>query len=217
MLLDSNASSICKRPAMKKTISKKKTKRNLVTHLELYTKQSCPAHTHLSQGLSSSILTPMSPQYLASCFSLAFLVVQYSLLSPRMTSLHLDLMIWDSSVPFKKVVSSTSTLSQSCWRYSNVFFFFFFFSAILLFSASSLTLASASFFAFWAACSAWHAFTASSNWARSHCSFLCLYYIFCCCSSSISVLFCKISEWIEENMVIQKRNKLLFSVYVLLI
>ena len=48
LLLDSDTSGVCKRPAMKKTISKKKTKRNLVTYLELCTRQFCLVYTHTS-------------------------------------------------------------------------------------------------------------------------------------------------------------------------
>jgi len=59
-LLDSDAFCAYKRLAMKKTISKKENKKEFVTHLELCTRQSCLAHTHLSQGLAPPILTPMS-------------------------------------------------------------------------------------------------------------------------------------------------------------
>ena len=189
---------------MKKTISKKENKKEFVTHLELCTRQSCLAHTHLSQGLAPPILTPMSLWYLASYFSLAFLKGWQSLLSPRMTSLCLYSVIWDFSAPFKKTASSASTLSQSCWKYSNVFFFSS--SAILLFLASSLTFASAFFLAFWATCSAQHSFATSSNWARSYCFSSCLHCFSCCCSSSISVSFWKMLEWRGKDMVIQKKR-----------
>ena len=76
-------------------------------------------HTSLT-GVSIPILTPMSLWYLAGCFPLAFLKGQWSLLSSGKTFLYLNL-----SVPSKRVVSSTSTSFQSCWRYSNAFFFFF--------------------------------------------------------------------------------------------
>ena len=55
-LLESNAFSTCERMAMKKIISREKTKRNF-TYLELCTRQFCPVHIHLSQGLTPLILT----------------------------------------------------------------------------------------------------------------------------------------------------------------
>ena len=99
------------------------------------TRQSCTACTYISQGLASPNLIPMFPQYLTSCFPLAFLEGQQSASSSRGASLCLDF-----SVLSTRVASSSSILSQSCWIYCNIlfFFFFFFFSAILYFSASSL-------------------------------------------------------------------------------
>ena len=100
------------------------------------TRQSCPACTYISQRLASPNLISMFPQYLTSCFPLAFLEGQQSTSSPQGASLCLDL-----SVLSTRVASSSSTLSQSYWIYCNIlffFFFFFFFSTILYFSASSL-------------------------------------------------------------------------------
>ena len=163
--------------------------------------------THLSQELTSPILTVVSPWYFTGCFPLAFLEGYYLSSSPEMTSLCLDPMTWDPSIPSKRVASFSSTLFQSCWRYSNILFFFFFSSATLLLSTSFLAFVSASFLIFWAACLAQHNFTASSSWIRSHCSSLCLHYIFCHCFSSTSVLFCEMSEEVERYDSIKAKAK----------
>ena len=115
-----------------------------ITHLEGYTRQSCPALIYLSQGLTPSIFTVVSPWYFPSCFPLAFLEGCCTSLSPVATSLRLDPITWDPSAPSNRAVSSSSTLSWSYWIYSNFFFSF----AILCFLASFLALASTSLLAF---------------------------------------------------------------------
>jgi len=98
-------------------------------------------HTHTSH-LDCDI-----PQYFPSCFPLAFLEGHCLSSSLKVTSLCLDPITWNLSVLSNKAASSTSTLSRSCWRYSN-YFFFFFSSASLYFLAFSFVLASASLLAF---------------------------------------------------------------------
>ena len=63
-------------------------------------------------------------QYFSSYFPLVFLEGCCLSSSLETTSLYLDPMIWDPSVSSNKTLFSTSTLSWSCWRYSNCFFFF---------------------------------------------------------------------------------------------
>ena len=187
-------------------------KYNKITHLEGCTRQSCPAHTHLSQGLEPSILTVASPQYL----SLAFLEGCCLSLSLAVTSLHLDPTTWDPSAPSNRVASSSSTLSRSRWRYSIVLFFFFFFSTTFCLSASSLALAFAFLLAFWATRSAWRASAASCSQRRDCCSSSCCYCIPRCCSSSISASFWERLEWVGEDMIIQKQKwkNSLFHLYI---
>ena len=122
----------------------------LSTHLEGYTRQSCPAHIHLLQGLEPPIFTATPPRYFPSCFPLAFLEGRYTSLSPAAISLHLDPAIWDPLAPSNRAASSSSTSSQSHWRYSNVLFFFFSSSTTFYFSAFSLAFFSTSLLAFWA-------------------------------------------------------------------
>jgi len=189
----------------------------LSTHLERYTRQSCPAHIHLLQGLEPPIFTATPPRYFPSCFPLAFLEGRYISLSSAAISLHLDPAIWDPLAPSNRAASSSSTLSQSHWRYSIILLFLFSSSTALYLSASSWAFSSASLLAFWAVHSAQRNFTASSSWTRSHYSSLCLCCISCCCFSRISVLFCEMSEGAEEDIMIQKQEqKTSFSVYVLL-
>ena len=122
------------------------------------------------------------------------------------------------SAPSNRVASSSSTSSQSRWRYSTILLFLSSSSATLCLLASSRAFSSASLFAFWATCSAQCNLTTFSSWSRSCCSFLCLHYISCCYFSRISALFYEISEWAEEDMMIQKQEQqTFFSVYVLLI
>ena len=113
------------------------------THLEKCTRQSCPAFTHLSQGLAPPIFMVAPPQYFPSYFLLAFLKDCCPSLFLVATFLHLD-----PSAPSKKAASSSSISSQSHWKYSNVLFSFFFFSTTLYFLAFSLTFSSASLLAF---------------------------------------------------------------------
>ena len=93
-------------------------KKIFFTYLELYTRQFCPVFTYLSQELTFSILTMISLQYLAGCFPLFFLEGHYSFLSPEITSLYLDSMIWDFLVLSKKVVFSVrmSYASPLIWK-----------------------------------------------------------------------------------------------------
>ena len=217
LLLDSNASGTDKGTTRKEILLVKRTKRNSFTHLELYTRQFCPACTYLSQGLAPLILILMFPWYLSDCFPLAFLEDHYFFSFSEIISLCLDPILWDPSALSLKAVSSASTLSWSHWRYSNFFFFFFFFfSTIFYFSASSLVLAFASFLVFWATCLTQQASSASSNQA-SYCSSSCFHCISCYCSLSILASFKEMSEKMEKNIVIQKKKqKLLFFVYILL-
>ena len=144
-LFEGNVPSTCKRSAMK--IIRKNNNKKVVTHLEWCTRQSCLVLTYLLQGLASPILTMVLSQYFSICFSLAFLKGYCPSLSLEVTSLHLDLMIWNLSVLSNRIVSSTIISSQSCWMYSN-FFLFFFSSTILHLSASFFALAFASLLAF---------------------------------------------------------------------
>ena len=185
----------------------------LITHLEECTRQSCQAHTHLSQGLELPILTMAPPWYLP----LAFLEGHCLSSSPAATSLHLDPTTWDPSASFNRVASSSSISSQSRWRYSTILLSLSSSSATLCLSASSWAFSSASLLAFWAARSARCNFTASSSWARSHYSSSCLQCISCCCFSRISVSSCKMLEGVGEDIMIQKQEqKTSFSVYALL-
>ena len=119
-----------------------------LTHLELCTRQSCLVCIYLSQGLAPSILTPVFLWYLPGCFLLAFLKGCCLSLSPEVFSLHLVPTIWEPPVLSKRVASSTSTLSWSCWIHFKLFFFS---SVILLFSASFPSLVLAILLTFWAA------------------------------------------------------------------
>ena len=113
----------------------------------------------------------------------------------------------------KRVASSAKTLFQSCFRYSNCFFFSSSFISFC-FWAFSYTLALVAFLAFWAAYLMQWTFTTSSKHAWSLCSssyFLCISYH---CYSSISPLFCKILEGVEEDMIIQKKDKFLFFLFM---
>ena len=170
-------------------------------------------YTHLSQGLKPPILTVVSLWY----FPLAFLEGHCLSSSPVVTSLHLDPAIWNPSAPSNKVASSSNTSFQSHWRYSTILFFLSSFSATLCLSAFSWAFFSTSLLAFWATCSAWCNFTASSSWARSRCSSLCLCYISCCCFLRTLALFCEMLEGMGEDIMIWKQEqKTSFSVYVLL-
>ena len=60
------------------------------TYLEGYTRQSCLALTHFSQGLVSPIFTVAPLQYFPSCLSLAFLKGHCLSLSLAATFLYLD-------------------------------------------------------------------------------------------------------------------------------
>ena len=119
-----------------------------ITYLKGCTKQSCLVLIYLSHGLASPIFTVAPPQYFSSCLSLAFLESCCPSSSPVVISLHLDPTIWDFSASSNRVASSSSTLSWSHWRYSNVLFFFSFFSTTFCFLASSLAFSSASLLAF---------------------------------------------------------------------
>jgi len=59
-LFEGDIPSTCKRMAIKKKLLEKKKKENFSTYPEWYTRQSCPALIHLSQGLIPSILTTAS-------------------------------------------------------------------------------------------------------------------------------------------------------------
>ena len=96
--------------------------------------QSCLAHTHLSQRLELPILTAAPPQYFPGCFLLAFLEGCCLFSSPAVTSLCLDPVTWDPSALSNRAASSSSTSSQSCWRYSIVLLFLSSFSATLFLS-----------------------------------------------------------------------------------
>ena len=161
------------------------------------------------------MFTVVPPWYFSSCFPLAFLEGHCSSLFLVATSLHLNPTTLDSLAPSNKVAFSSSTLSQSRWRYSIVLLFLSSSSTTLCLSASSQAFSFASLLAFWAACSAWHDFATSSSWARSYCSSLCLCYIFCCYFSRISVSFWEISEGMEKYMTVQEQEKkLLFHLYI---
>jgi len=62
LVLEGDTSGTCERLAMKKKLLEKVIIIIIiVTHLEWYIRQSCLAHTYLSQGLASPILTAASP------------------------------------------------------------------------------------------------------------------------------------------------------------
>ena len=188
-----------------------------ITHLEEYTRQSYPVLTYLLQRLAPLIFTMALPQYFPCCFLLAFLKGRCSFSSLAVIFLHLDSTTWDPSVPSNKAASSSNILSWSYWRYSIVLLFLSFSSITLCLSASSRAFSSAFLLAFWAACSAQCNFATSSSWIRSHCFFLCLHYISCCCFSSILVSFWEMSERVGEDMTIQKQEqKTSLFIYVLL-
>ena len=173
--------------------------------------------THLSQGVAPPIFTAAPPQYFPGCFPLAFLEGRCSSSPPAATSVCLDPVTWDPSAPSNRVASSSSTSSRSCWRYSLVLLFLSSSSATLCLSASSLALASTSLLAFWATRSARRASAASCSRRRDCCSSSCHRCIWRRCSSSILALFCETSEWVGEDIIMQKQEqKTLFSVYVLL-
>ena len=170
-LLECDAPGTGKEATIKRKIIKNNDNYKLITHLEGYTRQSCLALTHLSQGLAPSIFTTAPLRYFPSCFPLAFL-------EGRCTS-----------------------SSQSHWRYFIILFFLFSSSATLCLLVSSLALASTSLLAFWAVRSAWHNFTTSSSWARSCCYSSCLRCISCCCFSRILVSFCEMLEGEKDIMI----------------
>ena len=164
--------------------------------------KSCLVLTHLSQGLVPPIFAVAPPRYFSGCLPLAFLEGCCPSLSLAVTFLHLDPMTWNPSAPSNRAVSSSSTLSWSHWRYSIVLLFLSSSSATLCLSASFQAFSSAFLLAFWATRSAWHNFTTSFSWTKGHCSSLCLYCISCHCFSRISVLFCEMLEWAEEDIAI---------------
>ena len=191
----------------KKKVLKKIISIIITTYLEWYTRQSCPVFTHLSQGLVPPILTVALLWYFFCCLPLAFLKSHCPTLSLAVISLCLDPTTWDLSTPFNRAVFSSSTLSQSCWIYSNVLFFFFFSSSTTLYLlASSLAFSYASLLAFWAAYSAQHSLTAFSSWSRYCCFSLCLHCISCHWFSKISASFCEMLEEVGEDMMIQKQE-----------
>ena len=189
-----------------------------ITHLKECTRQSCLALTHLSQGLAPPIFTVAPLWYFSGCFSLAFLEGRCPSLSPAVISLHLDSTTWNPSAPFNRAAFSSSISSRSRWRYSTIHFFFFFFSSTTIcLSASFWTFSSTFLLVFWATCSARRNFATSSSWTRSRYSSWCLHCISCCCFSRISVSSCEISEWVGEDIMIQKQEqKTSFFVYILL-
>lgn len=136
MLLKSNISSICKRLAMKRIISKRKNKKKSLIYFELCTRQSCPACTPLLHGLIPLILTVVFLWYFCGCFLLVFLKSNHIFLFSEITFLYLNSMARELSASPKRAVSSTNTLSWSCWRYSIHF----------LFSSSSISLCFLVFF-----------------------------------------------------------------------
>ena len=148
------------------------------------------------------MFTVVPPWYFSGCFPLAFLEGRCPFLFLVVTSLHLNPATLDSLAPSNRMASSSSTLSWSYWKYSIVLLFLSFSSTTLCLSASFQAFFSASLLAFWAACSAWHDFATSSSWARSHCSFLCLCYISCCCFSRISVSFWEMSERVGKDITV---------------
>ena len=85
----------------------------ILTNLELYTRQSCLACTHLLQRSILPILTAASLQYFIGCFPLVFLESCYLFLFPEMTFLCLDPVAWKLSAPTKKVVLFANTSSKS--------------------------------------------------------------------------------------------------------
>ena len=145
LLLESNVPSTCERLAMKKKLLEKVIIIIIIitTHLEWYTRQFYMVLTYLSQGLAPLILTVVPLWYFSCCLLLVFLEGLCSFSSLAVTSLYLN-----PSAPFKRVVSSFSILSQSCWRYSNILFFFSFFSATLFLSTFFLVFVSTSLLAF---------------------------------------------------------------------
>ena len=178
----------------------------ITTHLEWCTRQSCMVLTHLSQGLASPILTVASLWYFFCCLPLAFLKGYCPTLSPAVISLCLNPTTWDPSAPSNRAVSSSNTLSQSCWIYSNVLFFFFSSSATLCLLASSLAFSYASLLAFWAAYLARHGLIASLSWSRCCCFSLCLHCISYHWFSKILASFCEMLEEVGEDMMIQKQE-----------
>ena len=113
LLLDSNASGVCKRPAIEENINKKDNKKGILLLILNCALDSSAQHTHLSQRLVPSILILISLWYLASYFSLTFLKDWQFLLSFERTFLHLDSIIWDFLALSKRVVGDTLTVSSS--------------------------------------------------------------------------------------------------------
>ena len=107
----------------------------ITTHLKWYTRQSCLALTHLSQGLIPPILTVASLQYFPCCLSLVFLKGYCPSSSPAAISLCLDPATQDLSTPSNRVASFSSTSSWNYWKYSTVLLFLSSFSATLCLSA----------------------------------------------------------------------------------
>ena len=174
------------------------------------------AHIPLA-GVSTPIFTAVPPWYFSGYFPLAFLEGCCPSSSPVATSLCLDPATWDPSAPSNRAVSSSNTSSQSHWRYSIVLLFLSSSFTTLYLSASSHAFSSTFLLAFWAMRSAQHNFAASSSWAKSHCSSLCLCCISCHCFLRTSASFCEMSEGAGEDIMIQKQEqKTSFSVYVLL-
>ena len=139
----------------------------------------------------------MSLWYLPGCFPLAFLESCCLFLSSKLTSLHLVPTIWGPSVLpkgqhsppvlYPGFVEDTPSVSSSSSSLLSSTFWLSPLSWPLLSSLSS----EQHFI--------WQASTASSKWAWSCCSFLCLLYILQHCSSSISALYWKILEGMGEN------------------
>ena len=169
------------------------------------------AHIPLT-GVSTPIFIMAPLRYFSNCFPLAFL--EDCCLSSSLAAifLHLDPITWDPSALSNRVASFSSISSQSHWRYSTILLFLSSSSTTLCLSASSLVFSSTSLLTFWAMCSAQRNFAASFIWTRSHCSSSYLCYI-----SRILASFCKISEWAEEDIIIQKQEqKTSFFIYILL-
>ena len=131
LLLESNISSICKRLAMKRIISKRKNKKKSLTHFELCTRQSCPAYTPLLHGLTPFILTVVFLQYFPGYFLLVFLKGYHTFLFSEITFLYLNSMAGELSALPKRAVSSTNTLLL---KVPHLFSFFFLFYKSLFFS-----------------------------------------------------------------------------------
>ena len=107
----------------------------ITTHLEQYTRQSCLALTHLSQGLIPPILTVVTLQYFSCCLFLVFLKGYCPSSSLAAIFLYLDPTTQDLSALSNRVASLSSTSSWSYWRYSTILLFLSSFSAILCLSA----------------------------------------------------------------------------------